>query len=138
MAREPKPKKATPEEREKNRRKIRAELDASENRIRKVISGAAKRRQKQRDAGNFKGAQATLDFIDRCRVVELDILRAQIKFVDNSMAVAELIKTFKQTNKDLAVERKELEDLAKTLKRIGKIVGVLEKLILKVATSGVA
>ena len=138
MAREPKPKKATPEEREKNRRKIQAELDASEDRIRKVISAAAKRRQKQRDAGNSKGARATLNFIDRCRVVELDILRAQIKFVDNSKAVAELIKTFKQTNKDLAAERKELEDLAKTLKRIGKIVGVLEKLILKVATSGVA
>ncbi len=138
MAREPKPKKATPEEREKNRRKIQAELDASEGRIRKVISAAAKRRQKQRDARNSKGARATLDFIDRCRVVELDIMRAQIKFVDNSKAVAELIKTFKQTNKDLAAERKELEDLAKTLKRIGKIVGVLEKLILKVATSGVA
>ena len=138
MAREPKPKKATPEEREKNRRKIQAELDASEDRIRKFISAAAKRRQKQRDAGNSKGARATLDFIDRCRVVELDILRAQIKFVDNSKAVAELIKTFKQTNKDLAAERKELEDLAKTLKRIGRIVGVLEKLILKVATSGVA
>lgn len=127
-----------PGDREKNRKKIQSKLDASADRIEKIITAARKRRQAQRDAGDRAGAAATLKLIDRARRVENNILRTQIKVIDNSEKVKKLLKEFKAVNDDLKKASDDLKDLAKKLERVAKVIGILEKILKKVATSGIA
>ena len=128
----------TPDERKANRGKVLMKLDASADRIEKLITSARKRRQVQRDAGDKKGAAASLKMIDRARRVENNILRARIKVIDNSEAVRKLLNDFKAVNDDLKTVREDLKDLTKNLERVAKVIGVLEKILKKVATSGIA
>jgi len=133
-----KPVRATPEDREINRKRILRSLDTSADRIERVITAARKRRQIQRDAGDNIGAAASLNLIDRARRVENTILRTKIRVIDNSDEVKKLIGKFKAVNKDLKAASEELTSLANDLKSVAKLIGVLEKIIAKVATTGIA
>ena len=128
----------TPDEREANRRKVQSKLDASADRVEKIITSARKRRQAQRDAGDKTGAATTLRLIDRARRVENNVLRARIKVIDNSEAVRKLLDDFKAVNDDLKTVREDLKDLAKNLERVAKVIRILENILKKVATSGIA
>ena len=117
---------------------LSTERDASFEQVGKLIDELTLRRQAQSRDGDDDGEEATMQLIHRDREVRNDLRLAKIKVIDDSEEVKNLVVEFKAVNKDLKEATDELKKLAEDMEKAAKAIGVLEKVMTKVATSGAA
>jgi len=114
------------------REKILKAVDASEDRVAKVLDDLRNRRRRQRREGNYAGARTTVTQIKNARVILDRTLSARIRAIESDEATKEILAEFKTINADMQQSRDDIKDLAKDLKKISKALKLLTKVLAKV------